>query len=501
MTEKKFETILADITKYIATHGQTEETEVLAKYAQCLCYQKLTDTSERLVKIMTTDDKAELDAIAQKKDSGIDFETEIQKLKEGNPERASKIAKIIDALNLDERREEIEEANLENYIAPTVGKIDSLLKMKGAAEERLESLIDGIQQADSGLNVINNSPVIKSLITQKYGDISLGTNEETGEQAIFTLLDGYITPYEQEIIECISKFKLDGQQTEGGKTWLTLGQLYRAMRHGAGTIAPKKKQKEELLKALISLSDDSRKLNFKLNNYLKVWGGFETNGGRLRIIGFDELYGKIRGQEETLIVLDNTPIICAVAENLHMYERVEQKVKSVQTHKYTLSLKTPIMINGKPVKKRSFNLNADRVKFCKKYGITRDQIEEYGDESKPWALSDSRISLRNFIYTFAFSYIRARAAGSLHENKLNYNVIFERCGVASHHETIKRAKKDISIILDHLINTVPELKAWGVYKNKGEKNYSGVGVFLQQPKADNFEEWRIMNRKTEKIGG
>lgn len=351
-----------------------------------------------------------------------------------------------------------------------------------------------LQPRDSGQNFINDSPVVKELIKRitpqaqrSKSEIVLGTNTETGEPAIFTLLGGYITPYEKEVIECVSKFKLDGQLTEKGRVWFTLGQLYRAMRHGAGTARPTPEQKQALLQCLIKLSNDDRKLTFKLNEYLKVWGGFETNGGRLRIIGFDELFGKIRGQEDILILLDDTPVICAVAENLQMWEPIAQEVKAIQQRRYTLELKEPIQIGGKPAKKRSFATNEERVKFCKKYGITSADIESYSDSVKPWALSDNRIALRSVILSFVYSYIRARAAGKPHSNKLPYSAIFERCEVDTNSpETVKRAKNDIGVIMNHLTacQHIKELKSWGEYTNKGSKKPDGIEISLKLPEIE-----------------
>jgi len=42
-------------------------------------------------------------------------------------------------------------------------------------------------------------------------------------------------------------------------------------------------QRAALMDALTELSKPERKLTFKLNDYLKTWGGFETNGGRVRL--------------------------------------------------------------------------------------------------------------------------------------------------------------------------------------------------------------------------
>lgn len=426
---------------------------------------------------------AEIEAIDKRKLEGyrcahIDFLTWIEGYIATLPDKAPKAAReslmelcknaIINQLS--EERDEY----TENGIADLLNRYTQLLNQ----------LMKFIPR-DSGQNFINQSPATHALVKRETGEIFLGTNPENGEVAIMTLLSGYLKPYEKEILECISKFKLEGQVTENNKIWFTLGQLYKALRHGAGTSSPQAEQKEALLNALIELSNDSRKITFKLNDYLRVWGGFETNGGRLRIIGFDELYGKIRGQEDILIMLDNTPLICAIAENLKMFEVIGQEVKAIQQRRYTLTLKKTISINGKAVKKRSFASNEERVKFCKKYGVTKAQIETHEETSKPWKLSENRIALRAVILDFVYRYIRARSIGRNHSNKLPYKTIFERCEIdVNTRVTVKRVKDDIAVILTHLVNCegLPELKSWSEYKNKGSKQADGVKISLQLAK-------------------
>lgn len=375
--------------------------------------------------------------------------------------------------------------------------VQEQLKKIQAANEYLynfavETAVGRFITKDSGTNVINASPVTLALMKSTKGEINLGVNPQTGEAAIFTILGGYITPYEKEIIECISKFKIDGQLTDNGKIWFTVGQLYRAMRHGAGTQSPTKEQRAEIMAALTELSEPDRKLTFKLNDYLKVWGGFETNGGRLRIIGFDELFGKIRGQEDILIILDDTPIICAVAENLNMWEPITQEIKSVKQLRYTISY----LDDGKQ-KKRSFDSNEKRRKFCSTNGIKAADIIDHAETVVPWPLSTNRISLRSALLTFVYGYIRARAAGSNHSDKMPYAMLFERCGIGTHRQQQSNARDDIAVIMNHLVNTVDDLQAWGLYQNKTTTgdNYDGVIIFLQMPERDKYKNVVVKYRK------
>lgn len=401
----------------------------------------------------------------------------IKDMQKGSPENQKYINSILTILENEELKKR---ANNDTELQDLIEKYNALLS----------ELITSFCPQDSGNNFINQSGATKALVNRETGEIYLGTNPDSGEAAIMQLISGYITPYEKELLECVSKFKYDGQITESGKIWFTLGQLYRALRHGAGTTSPQNEQKEALLKALTELERPERKIAFKLNDYLKVWGGFETNGGRLRIIGFDELYGKIRGQEDILIILDNTPFICAIAENLKMYELIGQEVKAIKETRYTLTLKEPIQINGKTVKKRSFKSNAERIAFCQKNGITSENIAAHAEMVKPFALSENRIALRAVILDFVYRYIRARAVNRQYSNKLPYTLIYERCNIdVNSREATKRARADIAVILNHLVNcdSLQELKAWSEYTNKHSKKADGIQIFLQLPELPESE--------------
>ena len=388
-------------------------------------------------------------------------------------------------LELKDRLPEIDPANAELF-----RKFYSNAAIEQAAAEsnpeEKARLIEAVTPTDSGLTVINKSPVTKKLIDGETGTVYFGTNPDTGNRAEAIIKSGFLTVYEKEVLECISKFKIDGQITNTGKIWFTLGQLYRALRHGAGTQSPTEAQKQALLQQLVELSSDTRKIEFRLTEALKVWGGFEATGGRIRILGFDELYGKIRGQEDVLIILDQTPILNALSENVFMYERPPQEVKAISQHRYTLTLKEPVTINGKAVKRRSFTSNEARRNFCKKYGIKAGDIADFGEVTKPAALSENRIALRGYLQTFVFGYISARAAGALYSNKMPYSQILEACKInTGSRESVKRAKEFIALVLDHYAacKELPELKGWTEYTNKGSKTPDGIQIFVELPES------------------
>ena len=59
-----------------------------------------------------------------------------------------------------------------------------------------------------------------------------------------------------------------------------------------------------------------------------------------------------------------------------------------------------------------------------------------------------------------------------------------RCNIdVNSREATKRARADIAVILNHLVNcdSLQELKAWSEYTNKHSKKADGIQIFLQLP--------------------
>ena len=372
---------------------------------------------------------------------------------------------------------------------------------------------DVLTYNDSGKNIVNADPAMKALVSRKYGEVFYGTNPENKERAVLQLIEGYITPYEKELLECVAKFKWDGQITEKGKIWFTLGQLYRSMRHGAGTVSPQKQQKAELLKALNELEKVERKLEFQLNGSLTAWGGFEATGGKFRIISFDELYGKINGQDDILIVTDDTPVINLISENVGMYEVISQEVKGIMQSCYQMTLKKPLEIKKEvknketgeketkitKVTKRSFKTLKEKQAFLEKHGLTDADVEGCVLDKKPFTLNESRIAVRAVILDFVYRYIRARGAKQPkhYSNMLPYKVIFERCGVdTGSREIVKLTKYNISVILDHLVSceSLPELVGWREYANKHSKKADGIEIFVEFAEEDQQEQLSLFEK-------
>ena len=326
--------------------------------------------------------------------------------------------------------------------------------------------------SDSGLAFYNDSPVIKKMMrpiaaSKEREDISLSKKAD----ATFTLLEGWLDPYEVAIIEEISKFKmLENQSTASGKTFCTVGQLYRALR-GGGEQSPTKAQRENIMQDLQQMSENNRKFTFKINDYVKIWGGFETNGGRVRILSYDEFFGKIRGQEETLIVFDDTAILNLVSERLKMYEVIPQELKAIQEKYYTLTLESGEVIQG----------NSRKIKQeIKKRGLSDSDILEEEFVYKKMSLSRSRIAIRTQLLKFVFGYLRARTANANCSNQLRYETIFQNCNInESSRETVRRAKEDIKTMLEYFqLKSV--ISSWQEYTNRGSKKPDGIQISISQ---------------------
>lgn len=333
--------------------------------------------------------------------------------------------------------------------------------------------------SDSGQAFINDSPVVKTIMrpeaeSRRREEITLSSKAE----AVFTLVEGWADPFEVAMIEEIGKFGfIEGQRTANGKIFCTRGQLYRALRGGRDQ-SPTKAQGESLIQDLQRLSDNGRKLTFKLNDYAKIWGGFETNGGKIRMLSFDEFYGKIKGQEDILLVFDETIILHAMAENLKMYEIIPQKVKDIQERRYILTLANGETIEG----------NARKVKQeIKKKGVCAADIvaEEIGGYQN-MKLTRPRIAIRTQLLKFIMSYTRARTMNKPHSNKLPYKTIFQNCNINENsRETVKRTIEDIKEMLHYFQITAIDteegrtaITGWREYTNRGSKKPDGIEISI-----------------------
>ena len=295
-----------------------------------------------------------------------------------------------------------------------------------------------------------------------------------------TINGGYLDDYETDILECIAKFKNDGQVTKKGKIYCTLSQLYRAQRHGAGTTRPTKAQRDELLQAVKAMAKEERKIDFDLSfslaGIMPNGDNAEFDGGAVRIVGFDEYRGKIRGQRDTLLIFDQTPILNEIAEYMRLGEIIPQEIKAITQPRYYLEYTDE---NGQTVK-RSFDTNDSRRKFCSKNGIKKADITDFYEKLDNYTLSKQRIRIRHIIFNFAFSYLRARQAGKPHSNKLPYAVIWQRAGAdVKTREQLKRNKAAVAVIFDHL-KRVGIIGRWTEYYNNGSKKPDGVQISISK---------------------
>lgn len=366
--------------------------------------------------------------------------------------------------------------------------VQELFKKTQAATEYLynfavEQTAQEMTTKDSGNSYINNNPVVKSLVKRERGDVFLGADPETGEALIFTLYDGFLDPLEADILECILKFKVDGQTTKSGKTCCTLSQLYREQRQGAGTTRPTKEQRDTLLQQLKEMAREERKVDWGLSSPVQLARMFpelagidqETERVRLRLVSFDEFYGKINGKKDWLLVFDDTPFMNRFAEMLRTYEPVPKELKAIKYIRYDLQYK-----KGGKIASKSFTSNEERRDFCKRRGIKGDDIVTHDDVLTTYYMTDQRIAIRYTIFLFVFSYLRARTAGKNHSPKLPYATIWERCHCnVNTSQQLKQNKDIVRIIFNHLERC--GLIKWKEYYNVGSKKADGVEISI--PKA------------------
>lgn len=350
--------------------------------------------------------------------------------------------------------------------------------------------------AGNGLTLTNSTPLKKSLVKQEYGIVNFGTNSKDVPTSTMRLIGGKLGYTECCMLDCLHEFKRDSKRkiTVMGKTYFffSLAELYRAMR-GGRKVRPTNEQQQELLKRLRDLSSDDRKIDFKLNDVMREKLGFDTFGGEFRFLtGFDKVYWSYRGQETTVILYDYEQTYFHIAERYRMIEEHKETLRDVQKYVYTLTLKNPIQIKGANCKRRTFKSNEERIAFCRKHGITRENIEDFGEKHTNYTLNDNSLAIREALLDFVMRYIRARYAipPKPYSNRKPYADIFKECGIAvDTREQRKRATDDIRIILDHFkkCGDLPELKNWQPYKNRGSRANDGIEIFVERPDGESEE--------------
>lgn len=339
--------------------------------------------------------------------------------------------------------------------------------------EELRQEIETILQNpnDSGRAYILDNPLIKKLTRTKeeaqehLHDVLLSSRDNNA----VSVFNGYITPYEKELLEAITKFKQDGQVTTNGRPFATAGQLYRALR-GGGRQSPTKEQKDEIMEDLRKLEHPDRKLDFELKQAIRIDAATEITGGKRRILSFDEDRLRIRGQYDVVAVFDDTPFLQKLSEHFGMFESVSQDIKRIQEQHWTLKLDT-----GETIKGTTTECQRKLIKA----GKSKRDIVESSCTLKEMKLNKQRIAMRNVIISFVWSYMRARGANppKPHSNKINYADIFAQCEIGQDWNQKTRAKNIIYAIMEHL-QRHEVVKAWKEYTNTGDKGASGVQFYI-----------------------
>lgn len=349
----------------------------------------------------------------------------------------------------------------------------SVGKEKALAEVLEMNLSQGKEKKAGAINAMNDSPVTKGLLKaadgKPYKPKTFALSRRTdGEPATVRLLEGYINGYELGILNCIAKFKHEGRITESGKIYFTLGQLYRALRHGDDQ-SPTNEQKQELLERLREMSEDRRKINFAIDGNRPLFEEFEIFGGRVRIVSFDELFGrKINGQEvDVFIICDNTPVLCKMAEEFKVQEIIPQDLKSIKEKLYKVTLSNGETMTG----------NSRKVKeITAKNKVEKVEFEKY----RKWKMSENRIALREVVFSFVWQCRRAVYGKKLVSFQKNYADIFSdpSIGVKTNKDRARRIE-DIADIMDYLKEKNIILD-WQEYSNAGSSRMDGIKIFLTE---------------------
>ena len=387
--------------------------------------------------------------------------TAYKTIKEGNKlEFVQDIKPVMDVMQLYYALMENTESEKQTDIAPALPE---------EIRQEVETMLQN--PSDSGRAYILDNPLIKKLTRpqeearEKLNDILLSSKDNNA----VSVYEGYITPYEKELLEAITKFKLDGQLTTSGRPFATAGQIYRAVR-GGGKQSPTKEQKEEIMADLRKLEHPDRKIDFELKQAIRISDTTEITGGKRRILSFDEDRLRIRGQYDVVAVFDDTPFLQRLSEHYGMFEGLSQDIKRIQEEQWIIALDTGKKIRGTATE-------------CKrklaKAGLTKANITEAKSNLKEMKMNKSRIAMRNVIISFVWSYMRARGANppKPHSNKLNYEDIFAQCEIGQDWNQKTRAKDAIYSILEHLKRN-EVIKNWNEYTNAGDKGASGVQFFI-----------------------
>lgn len=369
-----------------------------------------------------------------------------------------KYQQFADSYNSDQEEAEAEEM------------LDMLPSLPEAVQNEIKIMMNN--PPDKQRAIIYDSPLLDAVTRSKNEKDKkiakpINLSRRDGNYAIVN--SGYVEGIERSLLKALGKCIYDGQITSDGRPFASMGQIYRALR-GGGEQSPTKAQKEELLKALREMENPDRKIDFDLAEAIKIYEGVDFTGGKVRILSFDELRLKIRGQADTVAVFDRTPALLGIAKYYGTYETIPQHIERVLEEIWTLKID-----NGETIK----GTERDCKKKIARLGITKANILQANSELKPMNLRAKRIALRDEAYSKVWKYMRALGAKQpkLLSNKINYKNIFEVCGIGNTYNQKDRAKDALISMFKHLQRN-EVIDGFKEYTNRGDKETSGIEFYI-----------------------
>lgn len=298
-----------------------------------------------------------------------------------------------------------------------------------------------LEARDNGYTFADGSKHMRELMrTCNTGAVMLG--DKLREASISFSTSSAITPMEYNVLRSIMAFYKSGQVTDEGNVYFTAGQMYRKIRHGAGSgsLPANRAPQKEIEKTLEQLE---RRITMHFSEgafaWIKLDGEnvrFEGRTARLNILQYTPIDGRLNGKEETLYIINNLPVICAITEQMNQGELLPQSYLGIQ--------------------------------------------QATGKGWKRYYLTEKRINVRTVLEMWILQAYRARDARKVISLKKPYQDIMQesRSQDTNKARAIEDIKETVRIILDWWQHA-GFIAGWGVYSTATERE-RGVYIELQE---------------------
>lgn len=293
---------------------------------------------------------------------------------------------------------------------------------------------------DNGYTYADGSKHLRALMKSgETGAVVLG--DGVREASISFSTKAAITPMEYNVLRSIMAFYKAGQVTAGGNVYFTAGQMYRKIRHGAGSgsLPANRAPQKEIEKTLEQLE---RRITMSFSEGAFAWirldgenVRFEGRTARPNILQYTPIDGAINGKEETLYIINNLPVICAITEQINQGELLPQAYLGIQQHT--------------------------------------------GNGWRRWNLTEQRINVRTALELWVMQAYRAREAGKPISLKKPYADIMQESRTTDTNKgrALAKSKEAAAVVLDWWKHC-GFIADWGVYSTTTEAE-RGVYIALQ----------------------